>query len=424
MKNYNKIGISLILGVLLGIVSNQVAPNVPLFNDALDIVIKYITGPLGKIFLNMLFMTVIPLVFASLTVGVIQIGKQNKLGRVGLKTFSWFLFLTMMGTIFGIILVQIFKPGVGIDPTLQAELIASQSNALSTKIGNFTNQGGFGVDTFINIIPRNLFSSIVSMDMLAIIFFALIFGVAISKISDEKSKLLLNFLEAVADAMVEIVGFAIKLAPYAVFALIFNLTSKFGFPLLQKLSNFVFVVFLGYFLFFALVYAPLVKFLIKDSPFSFFKKIMPIMITAFTTSSSNATLPTTIKISEEELKIPTNIAGFILPLGATMNMNGSALFEGVTVLFLAQVFGVHLGIIDQVIVVALSVLMAVGTAGIPGASIPMIMIILVTIHIPAEGIAIVLGVDRILDMGRTVLNVTGDVITASLVTKSEKKFHL
>ncbi|MBF0316100.1 MAG: dicarboxylate/amino acid:cation symporter [Oligoflexia bacterium] len=419
MSIHKKIAIGLVMGIALGVVANNALAYSPLFATFLEFIIKYFTGPIGQIFLNMLFMTVIPLVFASIAVGVMQIGKQNKLGRIGTKTFLCFLVLTAIGTSLGILLVQIFKPGVGIDPVLQSELISSYSNTLSTKMETFTSKGGFGIHTFTNIIPRNLFTAMENMDMLAVIFFALIMGIAISKIPEEQSKLLEKILTSIADTMVVIVGFAIKLAPYAVFALIFNLTSKFGFALLEKLSLFVFVVFLGYILFLTLVYMPIIGLIVKQNPLTFFKKILPIMITAFTTSSSNATLPTTIKVSEEEVGIPKDIAGFVLPLGATMNMNGTALFEGVTVLFLAQVFGVPLSIVDQVVVVLLSVLMAVGTAGIPGASIPMIMLILVNFNIPAESIAIILGVDRILDMGRTMLNVTGDVVTAAIITKTE-----
>jgi len=257
----------------------------------------------------------------------------------------------------------------------------------------------------------------VNMDMLAVIFFALIVGMALTRIQAPRAQGLISLLEGVADVMMVIVGFAMQIAPYAVLALIFNVTARFGTDLLMKLLMYVVVVLGGYLVFLFGVYPLLLWLIARRNPVDFMRKVLPVMITGFSTSSSNATLPTTIKVAIEDLGIPSDIAGFVLPLGATMNMNGTALFEGVTVLFLAQVFGVELTLVQQALVVLLAVLMAIGTAGIPGGSIPMIMIVLATVNLRPDAIAIILGVDRVLDMGRTVLNVTGDMVTATFVSR-------
>jgi DAACS family dicarboxylate/amino acid:cation (Na+ or H+) symporter len=218
-----------------------------------------------------------------------------------------------------------------------------------------------------------------------------------------------------------IIDLAMRLAPYGVFALILNVTGRFGWGILRQLLYFVVVALGGMILFQFGVYSIIVRVVSGMNPWIFMKKIRSVMITAFSTSSSNATLPTTIRVSQEELGIPREIAGFVLPLGATMNMNGTALFEGVTVIFLAQVWGVHLGVWDQVLIMVLAILTAVGAAGVPGGSIPLLALILQTVGVPAEGIALVLGVDRILDMSRTVLNVSGDVVTSTIITRLEGK---
>jgi DAACS family dicarboxylate/amino acid:cation (Na+ or H+) symporter len=229
----------------------------------------------------------------------------------------------------------------------------------------------------------------------------------------------MGFLEGLGDVMVVIIDMAMKLAPYGVAALIFSVTARFGFDLLAKLGMYVFTVLLGLAIHLVVVYSVLVKVFARINPGHFFSRIKTVMITAFSTSSSSATLPTTMRVTEEQLGVPREVCGFVLPLGATMNMNGTALFEGVTVLFLAQVFGVHLSVSAQIIVVIMSVLTAVGAAGVPGGSIPLLILVLQTVGVPGEGIAIILGVDRLLDMCRTTLNVTGDVTAAAFIARSE-----
>jgi DAACS family dicarboxylate/amino acid:cation (Na+ or H+) symporter len=258
------------------------------------------------------------------------------------------------------------------------------------------------------------------MDMLGIIFFSIAFGAALTLIPSERAEPMLRVLHALGDVVIKIIDFAMKLAPYGVFGLIFVVTSRFGWNLLEKLGVYVAVVVGGLLIHATIGFSILLRVFAGTNPLTFWKKARPSLITAFSTSSSSATLPTNIAVAERDFHVPPTIAGFVLPLGATMNMNGTALYEGVTVLFLAQVFGVDLSLGQQLVVVMLSVLTAIGAAGVPGGSLPLLMVVLGAVGVPPEGIAIILGVDRILDMCRTSLNVTGDLTAALFVARTER----
>ncbi len=416
---HTKILIGLAVGAIFGIGLNFMTASNPGANAKVMWVAKYITDPVGQVFLRMLFMVVVPLVFASLSVGVAQLGDLKKLGRIGVKTFSYFMLVTALAVMIGLTLVNVVKPGVGFSPEIQSQLMETFGQEAEQKGAQAKSDQGFGINTFVNIVPRNPIDAAARTDMLAVIFFALIFGIALTLIPREKSEPVQKVLEGLGEAIIKIVGMAMQIAPFAVAALIFSTTARFGWSVLQSLLWYAACVVAGLLIHQFAVYSVLVKVFANLNPLVFFRKVTPVMITAFSTSSSNATLPTSIKTAEEELGVPPQIAGFVLPLGATMNMNGTALFEGVTCVFLAQVFGVNLGITEQLIVVVLSVLMAVGTAGVPGGSIPLLMIVLDTIGVPPGGIAIVLGIDRILDMARTVPNVTGDITAACFIARSE-----
>jgi DAACS family dicarboxylate/amino acid:cation (Na+ or H+) symporter len=255
--------------------------------------------------------------------------------------------------------------------------------------------------------------------MLAVIVFSLFLGIGLTLVSREQAEPLLGVLNSVAHVMVAIIGLVMLVAPIAVFALVFSVTARFGFDVLFSLIKYVLTVLgcLAIFLFGG--YSLVLRFIAGRSPLDFFRKARIVMLTAFSTSSSNATLPTSLRVAEHELGVPPWIAGFVVPLGATMNMNGTALFEGITVLFLAQVFGVHLGLLQQLIVLLMSVVTAIGVAGVPGGAIPLLMMVLAIVNVPVEGIAIVLGTDRLLDMCRTAVNVTGDLVTAVVVDRFE-----
>lgn len=416
MNLYNKIFIGLIVGAVGGVICNFWFPDAPL----LAISQKYLSDPLGKIFLNLLIMMVIPLVFASLSLGVAQIGDLKKLGRIGLKTISYFLVVTAVAVLIGLALVNLIRPGDYLPSDTKSKLLATYEEQAS-QIKSETEKTEFGIQTLVNIVPRNPFYSIAKQnpDMLALIFVSLIIGVALTVIKKEKSDPLIKILEGINDVTIAIIHFAMKIAPFGVAALLFSITSRFGFHLLIALGFYVITVLVGLTIHLSIVYPVLLKTFARYNPFKFFRKTKGVMLTAFSTSSSSATLPTTITVSQENLGIPSQITGFVLPLGATMNMNGTALFEGVTVLFLAQVFGVNLSIGVQIIVIIMSVITAVGAAGVPSGSIPLLVIVLAMVNVPVEGIAIILGVDRILDMCRTVLNVTGDITCAAYVSRSE-----
>lgn len=416
---HTKILIGLGVGAILGIGANTLGSSNPSLNEKALWVAKYISDPIGQVFLRMLFMVVVPLVFASLALGVAQLGDLKKLGRIGLKVMLYFMLVSAIAVMIGLSLVNTIRPGVGFSPEIQAQLMETFGKEAEQKGELAKSDQSFGINTFVNIVPRNPIDAAAKTDMLAVIFFALVFGIALTLIPREKSEHVQKLLDGIGEVIIRIVGFAMQLAPFAVAALIFSTTARFGWGVLRSLLWYAICVLVGLAIHQFVVYSILIKVFAKLNPLAFFRRITPVMITAFSTSSSNATLPTSIKAAEEELGVPSQIAGFVLPLGATMNMNGTALFEGVTCVFIAQVFGIHLGIGEQLVVVLLSVLMAVGAAGVPGGSIPLLMIVLSTIGVPPGGIAIILGVDRILDMSRTVPNVTGDLTCACYIARSE-----
>jgi DAACS family dicarboxylate/amino acid:cation (Na+ or H+) symporter len=274
----------------------------------------------------------------------------------------------------------------------------------------------------VNFFPRNPVQAAASMDMIGLIVFSLIFGAALTLIPEEKAQPVVRVIDAVGEAIVKIIGMAMRLAPYGVFGLIFYVTSRLGIDIVRKLGAYVLVVIVGLVIHGVGSLSVLVRVAGGLSPTVFFSRIRDSIVTAFSTSSSNATLPTNIAVAEQELKIPSEIAGFVLPLGSTMCMNGTALFEGVTVLFLAQLFGVSLALPTQMVVIVMSVITAVGAAGVPGGSLPLLMVVLASVGVPPEGIGVVLGVDRILDMCRTTVNVVGDLTAAVYVARTESEW--
>ncbi len=416
MARHTKIFIGLLVGAVAGVLSNTFLVGTPL----LATVQKYLSDPLGKIFLNMLIMMVIPLVFASLSLGVAQIGDLKHLGRIGLRTAMYFLLVTTLAVTIGLALVNSIRPGDYLPEETKTRLLATYS-AQASELKDTAEKTDFGIQLLVNVVPRNPMAAIArpNPDMLALIFVALMVGIGITLVNKERVQSFVRVLEGINDVTVAIINIAMKLAPYGVAALIFSVTSRFGYDLLIALGMYVITVLLGFTLHFFGVFSILVRIFARYNPLRFFRKVETVMLTAFSTSSSNATLPTTITVSQENLGIPPKISGFVLPLGATMNMNGTALFEGVTVLFLAQVFGVDLSLSQQIIVVIMSVVTAVGAAGVPSGAIPLMIIVLGMVGVPAEGIAIILGVDRILDMCRTVLNVTGDITCAAYIARAE-----
>lgn len=424
MALHTKILIGLLVGVIGGIIVNRAFggdnPNLVWF-------IKNFTEPIGQLFLSLLLMIVVPLVFSSLVVGVAGIGDISKLGRIGLKSFGYCLIISAISVVIGLGLANTIKPGTRIAAET-AEKMQQQFGGDAVKRvesqkkdAETAAQDSALMSVVKTIVPKNLVNSIAgeNPNMLHLMFFALIVGVAITLLPAPVSAPFVGFMDAVFAVTSKIIDIIMKFAPYAVACLIFTNMARFGIELLGALGWFVVTVLLGLSLQMFGVYSLSVWFLSKINPLEFFRRIRTVIVTAFSTSSSNATLPTALKISEQNLGVPKEINSFVLTVGATANQNGTALYEGVTVLFLAQLAGIELTMAQQLMVVYLAILGGVGTAGVPSGSIPFIIGILAMINVPPSLIAIILGVDRILDMCRTTLNVVGDITAATFVARSE-----
>ena len=417
----------ILLGLAVGVIAG-ISVNKALGGDHPTVVwiVDNITQPVGQLFLRLLLMIVVPLVFSSLVVGVAGIGDVRKLGRVGLKSFGYCLVISAISAVIGITLANTIKPGKRIDPNTAAALQQRYANDATKSVEAAKQASGATPKPLMafveTIVPKNPFYAVAGKEdsnMLHLMFFALMLGIAITLIPESVTGPVLRVLQGVYEITAKIIEIIMKFAPYAVACLLFNNTARFGLDLLQALAWFVATVLFGLALHMFGVYSLSVYLLSRISPLEFFRRIKTVMLTAFSTSSSNATLPTALRISEQNLGVPPQINSFVLTVGATANQNGTALYEGVTVLFLAQLAGVDLSLGQQLMVVYLAILGGIGTAGIPSGSIPFIIGVLVTIGVNPALIAIILGVDRILDMCRTTLNVTGDITAATYVARSE-----
>jgi DAACS family dicarboxylate/amino acid:cation (Na+ or H+) symporter len=424
MALHTKILIGLLIGVLGGLLVNwTLGGNHP----AVVWLVTNITQPVGTVFLNLLLMIVVPLVFASLVVGIAGIGDIRKLGRIGLKSFAYCLVISAISVVIGLTLANTIRPGERIAPEIAAQLKEKFSGGAASaaeaqkKAQEAAKSDSPLMQAVKTVVPNNVFNSVsgTSPNMLHIMFFALIVGIAITLLPAPVSAPFVSVMDSVFAITTKIIDIIMKFAPYAVACLLFNNIAQFGLDLLQSLAWFVVTVLLGLSIHFFGVYSLSVWLLSKMNPIEFFKRIETVIVTAFSTSSSNATLPTALRISEENLGVPKEINSFVLTVGATANQNGTALYEGVTVLFIAQLAGVDLSIGLQLMVVYLAILGGIGTAGVPSGSIPFIIGILAMINIDPALIAIILGVDRILDMCRTTLNVVGDITAATFVARSE-----
>jgi len=418
----------ILIGLLVGVVSG-LAVNMTLGggNQWVVWMVENFTQPIGQLFLNLLLMIVMPLVFSSLVVGVAGIGDIRKLGRIGFKAFAYSLVISTISVVIGLGLANAIRPGERISDEIALQLRQEFSSAGTAAAETQKKSAEAAkVDTPLmqvvqTIVPSNVFKSISgpSPNMLHIMFFALILGIAITLLPSPVSTPFVNVMESLFAITAKIIDVVMKFAPYAVACLLFNNIAQFGLELLLSLSWFFVTVLLGLSLQFFVVYSLSVWFLSKISPIEFFKRIRTVILTAFSTSSSNATLPTALRVSHENLGVPKHINSFVLTVGATANQNGTALYEGVTVLFLSQLAGLELSLGTQLMVVYMAILGGIGTAGVPSGSIPFIIGILVMIDLDPALVAIILGVDRILDMCRTTLNVVGDITAATYVARSE-----
>lgn len=420
---HTKILIGLAVGVIAGVAVNRALGG---DHPTVVWVVDNITQPVGQLFLRLLLMIVVPLVFSSLVVGVAGIGDIRKLGRVGLKSFGYCLVISAISVVIGLTLANTIRPGKKIDQATSLALQQRYANDATKRLEEATAASKAAPKPLMavveTIVPKNPFFAISGKEdanMLHLMFFALVVGIAITLLPVTVTEPLLRVLEGIYEITAKIIEMIMKVAPYAVACLLFNNTARFGLDLLQALAWFVLTVLLGLSLHMFGVYSLSIYFLSRISPLEFFRRIKTVILTAFSTSSSNATLPTALRVSEQNLGVPQEINSFVLTVGATANQNGTALYEGVTVLFLAQLAGVDLTLGQQLMVVYLAILGGIGTAGVPSGSIPFIIGVLVTIGVNPALIAIILGVDRILDMCRTTLNVTGDITAATYVARSE-----
>ena len=415
MPLHSKILLGLALGAVAGVAANLGLGPGHWLVAGLD---RYLAGPLGQVFLRMLSMVVMPLVFASIALGVAGVGDVRRVGRMGAKTLAYFLATTALATGLGLALVQLVQPGTHISAAVRDQLLVDYASGAADKI-EVAKTAEFGVDTLVGIVTRNPIKSAVDGDMLGIIFFGLVFGAALTMIRDDRRLAMTAWLEALADVVTTIIDIAMRIAPYGVAGLIFGVTSRFGFALLAPLGVYVGLVLGALLLHAALTMSVVIRVLVGLPPLLFFRRIRAALVTAFSTSSSSATLPTNLRVGEQNLGLPASVCGFVYPLGATMCMNGTALFEGITVIFLCQVFGVTLDVGQMAVVMGMAVLTSIGAAAVPGGSIPLMVGMLAMFNVPPEGIAVILGVDRILDMARTAVNVLGDHTAAAYIARSE-----
>jgi len=418
----NRILLGLGLGAVAGTIVLVIGNWVPAVLDGAQWLATTLLDPLGQVFLRMLFFVVIPLVFASLAHGVVQLGELSHLGPLAGRTFTLFVANMLIGVTLGVVMMNVLEPGGRMDSETTAQLVQEYSGQAQKHVETSAARPQITPASVVDMfMPRNLFGAFVGNqrnvlgDVLPLILFAILVGAAGLGLPKERRHGLQHGLETVAQLMTGIVHFALRLAPYAVPAMIFSVVVKIGFEIIIALGLFVVGCLAVLLLHLFGTMSLWLRLLARRHPAEFFRQIRDVLVTAFSTSSSSATLPAALAVSRERLGISPSTSGFVLPLGATMNMSGTALYEGCVVLFVAQVFGVDLDIMQQLTLVFLAVLSAVAVASIPGGSLPLIAGLLVAFGIPPEGIGIILGIDRILDMTRTMVNVGADLVTAAIV---------
>ena len=420
MPLHTRILMGLIAGALLGVILNATIGADHVVVVGLN---TWLCGPIGAVFLRLLFMVVMPLVFSSVVLGVAGIGDVRSLGRIGVKTAGFFFGSTVVAAATALVATKIVRPGDFLDDDVKVRLLETFASGAAEKASAAASSAGLSMSTLVEMVPKNPLSAAVNGDMLGVLVFAILFGVAMTMIDTEKRERMLGFVDALSDICTMLVHIALKAAPIGVFCLIFGVTSRFGLALLPPLAAYVALVIGTLLLHAGGTMSLAVWFVARHHPVDFVRRVRASLLTAFSTSSSAATLPTSLIVAETELGIPPAVAGFVLPLGSTMCMNGTAIFEGITVLFLCQVFGVELTTLQMGMALFLCVVTAIGAAGVPGGSIPLMVGILVGFGVPAEGIAIVLGVDRLLDMCRTTVNVYGDLVGTAVIARSEGVYN-
>jgi Na+/H+-dicarboxylate symporter len=418
----NRILVGLAIGVVAGIATLVLGNYQPAALGFMQQVATNVLDPFGQVFLRMLFFVVIPLVFASIASGVLQLGRLDKLGPLAGRTFALFFANMAIAVALGLIMMDLVNPGSHLSAAAKEQLMHEFGGDAQRHIATSASQQGVTLGTLVDMfMPKNLFGAVTGQsrntlgEVLPLILFAILLGAAGTQLASDQRQRLQAMLDLVCDLMTRIVHFALRLAPYAVPAMIYSVVVKVGVDIILALGVFVLgcVGVMALHLFGTM--SVWLKLFTRRSPRQFFSDIRSVLITAFSTSSSSATMPAAIACARDTLKVSPSTTGFVIPLGATMNMSGTALYEGCVVLFIAQVFGVELTYAQQITLLILSVLSAVAVAGIPGGSLPLIAGLLATFGVPPEGIGIILGADRILDMARTTVNVGCDLVTTVIV---------
>ena len=415
MPLHVKMLIGFALGTAVGLLCHFLVPDSPITQG----LITYVAQPIRTIFLNLLFMLVLPLMVSALILGVAELGDIASLGKLGWRTLIYTAVLTAIAVMIGLVVVNIMQPGVGMDPAvIEATLASGQQKAteIATTGGSLST-----MQLLLGIVPKNVVAAMVDdRAKLGVMFFALMIGIGLVLTQTAATQRFKEAVQGLFEISMTLIGLVIRLAPFAVAWMMFALTAEFGWELLALLGKFALTVIIALAIHMFVVLPLWVKYLGGMSPRRFFRDSEEALLTAFATASSTATLPITLRVAEENLKLPQKVSRFVLTIGASANHHGTALFEGVTVLFLAQAFGVDLTFGEQIVVLGLCIMGGIGTAGVPAGSLPVIAMICGIIGVPPEGIGIILGVDRFLDMCRTSLNVTGDLATAVVVANQTR----
>jgi proton glutamate symport protein len=413
---YTKILIGMVVGVVLGLL---VGPRSALLPDpSVGQLLIDGTEWIGRLFLAAIRMVVVPLVFCSLAVGVASLGDPRRLGRIGGRTLLLFLVTVVLAVSIGLGLTNLLRPGDLMDEADRARLLATYAEDAAAAAGGAVAAPSL-LDQLVGMVPVNPVAALADGDMLQIIVFAVLVGTALTMLPVERSRPVLAVLDGANEVMVVLVGLAMQLAPFGVAAILFQVVGTTGWSVLVALSAYAAIVIVGLLLQLFVVYGSLVRF-VAGLPFvRFLRTLRPVILVAFGTSSSNATLPVTMRSVEEDLGVSRQVASFVLPLGATVNMDGTALYQGVATVFVAQIYGMDLSVVDQLTIVVMATLASVGAAGVPGAGMITLTMVLTAVGVPIEGLALVLGVDRLLDMFRTAVNVLGDCVASAVVARLE-----
>ena len=419
MKTKNlslKIVIALILGIAIGSIFNMFAQSSFVVN-----VDKYVFNVIGQIFLNLIFMLVVPVVFVSIVLGVVGVGDPKLLGGIGLKTITFFLTTTAIAIIIGITLALVLQPGEGKSDLLKSEDVSSYQKTLDKEDNSQSSAANQSFDqTLINLFPKNPLQAMSEENMLQIITFAIFIEIGLIMVGS-KAEGVYRLFEQTNEVLMYIVTMIMSVfAPIGTFGLVAHAFTGAGFGAIQQLGMYFFIVLLALFIHFFVIYGSAVKFIAKSSPLKFFKDFLPAITLGFSASSSTATLPVSLKCTKN-MGVRPEVASFVQPLGATINMDGTAIMQGVATIFIAQISGIELSFMQIITVVVIAVVASIGTAGVPGVGLIMLAMVLNAVGLNPAAIGIILGIDRLLDMTRTSVNITGDAACALLISKAEDK---